>query len=285
MLRRTDQLTSLWVVFIFSGLEWLAGIVLAALSSRSGPPSPPSLLAKCAPMLALLKHPDAIAGLVAVFLSSFACMCIFASGTLYIIGDLCIRPLTLLFLWLIYFAFPVVSLPALHLVQLGAQADSVRAQLLGFFMSAFTSGLGFYFKDDRWRHAHILVVGLLQSTAAGIFHSSGRALVADCSPAGKEGAFAAWLAWIRAAGGCVGFAVGTASPGNIKPTFAAAFLTSFLGVFVLVFGNVSNARGMAAAGHLEEEDNGGRLPAAASKLSKNAGRKSRSRGLKGISVA
>ncbi|KAG6482755.1 uncharacterized protein LOC122013747 [Zingiber officinale] len=274
MLRRTDQLTSLWVVFIFSGLQWLTGVAHAALSIRPGASllSAPTYLEKSAHVLAVFKYPHAVAALAASFFSSFACMCIFAGGTLYIIGDLCIRPLIFLFLWLIYFTFPVVALPLLHPLQLSIRADSVRMQLLGFFMAALTSGLAFYFKDQNWAHANIIVVGLLQSAANGVLHASEKALLVDCSPSGKEGAFAMWLAWLRAGGECVGFAVGTSSPGNIKPTFAAAFLAAFVGVFLLIFGNVSSVQGMAETGHVSEEVGKGERPAGltAAKLAQGA---------------
>ncbi|RWW16621.1 hypothetical protein GW17_00019483 [Ensete ventricosum] len=255
MLRRSDQLTSLWVVSIFSGLQWLTGIIYAAFSTRPGCSTPTSL-ARLAHLLTVFKNPHAIGGLAGVFLSSFACMCVFASCMLYIIGDLCIGPPLLLSLWAIYFTFPVVSLPALHPVQLVARADAISMQLLGFFISAFTSGLGFAFREDRWKRTHIILVCLLQSTANGILYAFGRALLMDCSPAGKEGAVAVWFALVRAAGACAGFAVGTTSPGSITAAFAAALLASLVGVFVLIFGNVSHARAVVAAGHVKEAENG-----------------------------
>ncbi|XP_009383130.3 uncharacterized protein LOC103970944 [Musa acuminata AAA Group] len=258
MLRRSDQLTSLWVVSIFSGLQWLTGIVYAAFSTRPGSSTPttPTSRARCAHLLTIFKNPHAIGGLAGVFLSSFACMCVFASCMLYVIGDLCIGPPLLLSLWAIYFTFPVVSLPVLHPVQLVARADAVSMQLLGFFMSAFTSGLGFSFREERWKRTHIILVCLLQSTANGVLYAFGRALLMDCSPAGKEGAIAVWFAWARAAGACAGFAVGTTSPGSITAAFAAALLASLVGVFVLIFGNVSHVGAIVAAGHVKEAENG-----------------------------
>nr|CAD1831007.1 unnamed protein product [Ananas comosus var. bracteatus] len=62
-------------------------------------------------------------------------------------------------------------------------------------------------------------------------HAFGRVLLLDCAPPGKEGAFAAWLAWARAAGAGVGFAVGSASPGRIGAAFGVAFLASLLGAW------------------------------------------------------
>ncbi|XP_010909418.1 uncharacterized protein [Elaeis guineensis] len=252
MLRRSDKLTSLWVVSIFSGLMLCTGICHAF----SNLPAPSSAIssAKYAHILAIAKYPHAIGSLIAVLLSSFSSMCIFTSGTLYIIGDLCIKPVILLALWMIYFIFPMFSLPILHPVQLIIRADAVSMQLLAFFMSAFTSGLGFYCKDEKWKRVHMILVVLLQSTAVGVLHAFGRVLLLDCSPAGKEGAFSVWLAWVRAAGACAGFAVATAAPGNVGRKFGVAFVANFVGVVVLIFGNVSNLGGVVAAGHVREDE-------------------------------
>ncbi|XP_008813158.2 uncharacterized protein LOC103723864 [Phoenix dactylifera] len=260
MLRRSDKLTSLWVVSIFSGLMLSVGIC-HAFSCRPAPPSSARSSAKCAHFIAIATYPHAIGSLIAVLFSSFSSMCIFTSGTLYIIGDLCIKPVMLLSLWMIYFIFPMFSLPTLHPVQLIMRADAVSMQLLGFFMSAFTSGLGFYYKDKKWEPVHMVLVVLLQSTAAGVLHAFGRVLLLDCSPAGKEGAFSAWLAWVKAAGAFAGFAAGSAAPGNAGKAFGAAFLGSFVGVVVLIFGNVSNLGGVVAAGHVKEEEREDGTPA------------------------
>lgn len=151
------------------------------------------------------------------------------------------------------------SLPMLHPVQLIIRADAVSMQLLGFFMSAFTSGLGFYYKDDNWKRVHMILVVLLQSTAVGVLHAFGRVLLLDCSPAGKEGAFSVWFAWVRVAGACAGLAVGSAAPGNVGKAFGVAFLAIFMGVVVLIFGNVSNLGGLVAAGHVKEEEREGSI--------------------------
>ncbi|OAY68513.1 hypothetical protein ACMD2_04437 [Ananas comosus] len=266
MLRRSDQLTGLWVVSIFSGLIWFIAIChglfsnrpASSISSSPSPSSPPSLahnmFDKVSHALAVFSYPHAVGSLAAVFLSSFSTMCIFTAGILYIIGGLCIKPVMILSFLIIYFAFPVLSLPGIHALQLLLRTDAVRMQLLGFLLCAFVSGAGFYFKDRRWRAAHVILVGLVQSTAAGALHAFGRVLLLDCAPPGKEGAFAAWLAWARAAGAGVGFAVGSASPGRIGAAFGAAFLASLLGGLVLVFGSVSDEGALVAAGHVRKEE-------------------------------
>jgi hypothetical protein len=209
--------------------------------------------------MTLLRYPQAIGSLVAVFLSSFATMCIFTSGTLYAIGGVCIKPVLVLVLWILYFLFPLISLPLLHPIQIIIRADAVRMQLLGFIICLFVSGAGFYFKSHRWRAAHIIVIALVQSTANGILYSFGRILLLDASPPGKEGAFSVWYAFVRCTGAMIGYAAASAGPGRAGGSFAAAFLGSFLGIIVLIFGNVSNIGALKAAGHLKGMDDEKRM--------------------------
>ena len=256
MLRRTDQLTGLWVVSIFSGLIWFIGICHGLFTNRPSSSSPttafePNFFSKLKYSMTIGRYPQAIGSLVAVFLSSFATMCIFTSGTLYAIGGVCIKPVLVLALWILYFLFPLISLPLLHPIQIIIRADAVRMQLLGFIIALFVSGAGFYFKSHRWRAAHIIIIALVQSTANGILYSFGRILLLDASPPGKEGAFAIWYAYVRCMGAMIGFAVASAGPGRAGGSFAAAFLGSFLGIIVLIFGNVSNVGALKAAGHLK----------------------------------
>lgn len=256
MLRRTDQLTGLWVVSIFSGLIWFIGICHGLFTNRPSSSSPttafePNFFTKLRYSMTIGRYPQAIGSLVAVFLSSFATMCIFTSGTLYAIGGVCIKPVLVLALWILYFLFPLISLPLLHPIQIIIRADAVRMQLLGFIIALFVSGAGFYFKSHRWRAAHIIIIALVQSTANGILYSFGRILLLDASPPGKEGAFAVWYAYVRCMGAMIGFAVASASPGRAGGSFAAAFLGCFLGIIVLIFGNVSNIGALKAAGHLK----------------------------------
>lgn len=256
MLRRTDQLTGLWVVSIFSGLIWFIGICHGLFTNRPSSSSPttafePNFFSKLRYSMTIGRYPQAIGSLVAVFLSSFATMCIFTSGTLYAIGGVCIKPVLVLALWILYFLFPLISLPLLHPIQIIIRADAVRMQLLGFIIALFVSGAGFYFKSHRWRAAHIIIIALVQSTANGILYSFGRILLLDASPPGKEGAFAIWYAYVRCMGAMIGFAVASAGPGRAGGSFAAAFLGSFLGIIVLIFGNVSNIGALKAAGHLK----------------------------------
>ncbi|KAJ1257621.1 hypothetical protein BS78_10G010000 [Paspalum vaginatum] len=264
MLRRTDQLTGLWVVSIFSGLIWFIGICHGLFTNRPSSSSPttafePNFFTKLSYSMTLLRYPQAIGSLVAVFLSAFATMCIFTSGTLYAIGGVCIKPVLVLVLWILYFLFPLISLPLLHPLQIIIRADAVRMQLLGFIICLFVSGAGFYFKSHRWRAAHIIVIALVQSTANGILYSFGRILLLDASPPGKEGAFAVWYAFVRCTGAMIGFAAASAGPGRAGGSFAAAFLGSFLGIIVLIFGNVSNIGALKAAGHLKGMDDEKRL--------------------------
>ncbi|XP_072967610.1 uncharacterized protein [Typha angustifolia] len=258
MLRRSDQLTSLWVVSIFSGLAWFVGICHGLVSTRPACSSPSSssstssdFASKLAYALAVFNYPHAVGGLAAVFLSSFSSTCIFTGAVLYVVGGDCIKPVILLTLWIFYFMFPAMSLPLLYPFQMLIRADAVSMQLLGFLLSAFASGAGFYYKGRKWNELHVILMGLVQSTAAGLLHAFGRVLLLDCTPAGKEGAFAVWFATARAIGGCIGFAIGSASPGHVGPAFAVAFLASFVGLLVLIFGNVSNVGGVVAAGHVE----------------------------------
>ncbi|XP_037458488.1 uncharacterized protein LOC119329527 [Triticum dicoccoides] len=264
MLRRTDQLTGLWVVSIFSGLIWFIGICHGLFTNRPSSSSPttafePNFISKLKYSMTIGRYPQAIGSLVAVFLSSFATMCIFTSGTLYAIGGVCIKPVLVLALWILYFLFPLISLPLLHPIQIIIRADAVRMQLLGFIIALFVSGAGFYFKSHRWRAAHIIIIALVQSTANGILYSFGRILLLDASPPGKEGAFAIWYAYVRCMGAMIGFAVASAGPGRAGGSFAAAFLGSFLGIIVLIFGNVSNIGALKAAGHLKGTEDDKRM--------------------------
>lgn len=251
MLRRDDALTSLWVVSIFSGLLWVLGVSHAFLTKRPGVSLQSSSPWLCP--LSISKYPHAIGGLASTFFSSFSSSCIFAATVLFVVGSLCIKPLIVLAMWLIYFTIPAFTLPLFHpVLQSLIKTDAVRMQLLGLFMSALSSGIGFYFRDDNWHEAHILMVALLQGGAVGLLHAFGQVLVTDCSPRGKEGAFSAWYAWLRAAGACIGFTVAVAFPGNVGTTFGLSFLSIVLGALVLVFGNTSHWRGAVSAGHVKE---------------------------------
>jgi hypothetical protein len=57
----------------------------------------------------------------------------------------------------------------------------------------------------------------------------------------------------------IGFAASSAGPGRAGGSFAAAFLGSFLGIIVLIFGNVSNIGALKAAGHLKGMDDEKRM--------------------------
>ncbi|CAK9153269.1 unnamed protein product [Ilex paraguariensis] len=254
MLRKNDSFTGLWVVSIFSGLMWFSGVVHVLSANRPGGSaiSPANSIPK-SHVISIFRYPHAAGSLAGVFLSSFTNMSIFTGAVLHSVGDLCIKPKNLLYLWLTYFLSPLLSLPLLHPLQELIRADAVKMQLLGLFLSTLTSGFGYYFRHENWHNRHLLLFAAVQSTATGLSHAFGRVLLLDCSPAGKEGAFSAWFSWVRAVGTCVGFAV--ASPGStgyINRSFGVAFCTAIVGILVLIFGNISNFGGALAAGHVRE---------------------------------
>ncbi|KAF6170196.1 hypothetical protein GIB67_038729 [Kingdonia uniflora] len=258
MLHHNEKFMSLWIVSIFSGLKWIVGTVHAFSAMRPGvlPSSRGNSPSVWSHIFSIFKYPHAAGSLVAVFLSSFTSTSIFTGGILYIVGELCLKPVYFLSLWLIYFIFPLFSLPLLHPLQLLAKTDAVRMKLLGLLVSATTSGLGYYFRKGNWNGPHIFIIVAIQSTAAGILHAFGRGLVLDCTPPRKEGVFSAWYSLVRTLGACGGFAVASAFPKNITKSFSVAFYTSMAGVLVLIFGNISNYGGAVAAGHVKEEDKG-----------------------------
>ncbi|XP_016441670.1 uncharacterized protein LOC107767263 [Nicotiana tabacum] len=253
-----DSFTSLWVVAIFSGLIWFIGIVHIISTNRPGPNADiPSNSVPKTHVISIFEYPHAAGSLAGVFLSSFTTMCIFTGGILYSIGDLCITPVNILYIWLTYFIFPLISLPLAHPLQLVMRADAVKMQLLGFILSAVVSGFGFYYHHQNWNKVHILVLAAVQSTATGILHAFGRVLWLDCSPAGKEGAFSVWFSWTRALGTCAGFALASVFPGQISKLFGIAFCAAILGKIILIFGNISNFAGAKAAGHVKEHSEKG----------------------------
>ncbi|KAI3418533.1 uncharacterized protein J3R85_013740 [Psidium guajava] len=257
MLDNSDKFVSLRVVSIFSGILWLIGILHVALAKRSGLPSTSSPISH---FFSTLAFPHAVGGLVSVFLGSFTVMCIFTGGVLFVIGQLCLKPVSILYLLLTYFLFPIVSLPLLHPLQHVLRTSAVKMQILGFVLSMLTSGMGFYFREKTWAKEHILLFAAIQATSTGTLHAFGRVLILDSAPRGKEGAFAAWHSWVRGIGASAGFAVGSAVPGKVGTSFGAAFLGAGLGATVLIYGNVSDYLGALRAGNVKEDDGGRELP-------------------------
>ncbi|KAL3497943.1 hypothetical protein ACH5RR_040675 [Cinchona calisaya] len=256
MLRKPDSFTSLWVVSIFSGLIWLSGTAQIFVTTRTNEIIKKTITEsnpKSSHILSIFKYPHAAGSLVGVFLSSFTTMCIFTGGVLYSVGDLCLEGNNILYLWLIYFIFPLLSLPLSHQLQQIIRADAVKMQLLGFLLSTATSGFGFYFRDKNWKVPHLLFFSAVHSTSTGLLYAFGRVLLMDCSPAGKEGAFSAWFSWVRGLGIFAGFALASAIPGNVQRAFAVSFCTAVAGIVVLIFGNIDNFRGAKAAGHVIEQ--------------------------------
>ncbi|KAK1368294.1 Interleukin-15 [Heracleum sosnowskyi] len=253
MLRGPDEFTSLWIVAIFSGLMWLTGVVHIFTANRPSGNSTisPNSVPKTH-VVSIFSYPHAAGSLASVFLSSMTTMSIFTGGVLFLVGQLCLEPRTILFIWLTYFAFPLLSLPILHPLQQFIRADAVKMQLLGFLLSTVITGFGLYYRHKNWQSQHVLLFTAVQSTANGVLHAFGRNLLLDCSPPGKEGAFAAWFSWVRALGTCVGFTLATAGAGTIGRPFGVAFCASIFGILVLIFSNISNYEGAVAAGNVSE---------------------------------
>ncbi|KAM7490966.1 hypothetical protein LguiA_033887 [Lonicera macranthoides] len=254
MVRQTDStFTTLWVVSIFSGLKWFVGTIHIFIANRPSPnPCPPSNPIPKTHIISIFRYPHATGSLAGVFIAAFSTMLIFTSALLYLIGQLCFKPVHLLYLWLTFFIFPSLSLPLLHPLQQIIRADAVKMQLLGLLLSTLTAGFGFYYRRANWHNHHVLIFAAVQSTATGVLHAFGRVLLLDCAPAGKEGVFSAWFSWIRALGTCLGFALATVGTGDINRSFGVAFCSGLVGIVVLIFGNISNFRGAIAAGHVRE---------------------------------
>lgn len=256
MLRESSsdqEFISLWVVSIFGGLQWLIGMLnVFTGANRTRETNIIASLSK-SHAFSIFKYPHAIGSLAGVFLSSFTTMCIFTGGVLFLVGQLCLKPLFLLYFWLIYFIFPMFSLPLLQLLQHLIKADAVKMQLLGFLLSMATTGAGFYFKQEKWAKQFVLFFAAVHGTSTGLLHAFGRVLLLDCSPSGKEGAFSIWFSWVKAFGTFAGFAVASVFPGKISTSFGIAFWTAMLGTVLLIFGNISDFGGALAAGHVRDD--------------------------------
>ncbi|TKY46298.1 60S ribosomal protein L7a [Spatholobus suberectus] len=120
----------------------------------------------------------------------------------------------------------------------------------GFLLSILSSGFGFNHGHSHWKWGHLVVFGAVQSTATGILHAFEMLLVLDCAPSGKEGVFYIWYGWMRAAGLCVGFTVGSVVLGLIRASFRATFCIAIAGIVVLLFRNISDVGGAVAAEHI-----------------------------------
>ncbi|XP_073135625.1 uncharacterized protein [Henckelia pumila] len=257
MLSQSDHFTALWVVSIFSGLKWGVGMIHIFSTNRANSSYTDSL-SNSNPLIhvvSIFKYPQAAGSLAGVFLSSFTTTCVFAGGLLYAIGYLCIKTESILYLWLAYFVCPLLSLPLAHPLQQFMRADAEKMQLLGFILSTFTSGFGFYYKTSIWSTGSILLFAAIQGSSAGLLHAFGRVLWLDCSPVGKEGAFSVWFSWARALGACAGFALATGMPGNVGKTFGVSFCAGIIGMIIVIFGNISSLRGAKAAGHVIRSEN------------------------------
>ncbi|GMY29612.1 hypothetical protein FCV25MIE_24854 [Fagus crenata] len=251
-----QEFISLWIVSIFSGLMWFGGMVHVFTSHRSktNPTIPNSKLLYA---FSIFKYPRAIGSLVGVFLSSFTTMCIFTGGVLFIVGQLCLKPVVLLYFWLVYFIFPLISLPLCQPLQHFLKADAVKMQQLGFLLSTATSGAGFYFQEKNWKVTVVVIFAAVQGTSTGLLHAFGRVLLLDCSPSGKEGAFSIWFSWIKSLGTFAGFAVSSAVPGKIGTSFGIAFCSAMLGIVMFIFGNFSDFDGAEDEGHVKDDSERG----------------------------
>lgn len=255
MLRREERrFVALWVVSIFSGLKWLVGISHIITIKPTSSTTPASSISSIAHLLSIFNYPHALGTVIVSFLSSFTTMCIFTSTVLYLLGDLCIKPVFILFFWLLYFLFPLISLPLMQPIQLVIKVNAMKMHLFGFLLSLLTSGLmGFSHKNNTWQRQNVLGLAVLQGTSAGLLHAFGRVLIIDCSPQGKEGVFSSWFSWGRALGSCTGFAVGSTIPGNVRTSFGVAFCTAISGAILLIYGNISDFGGAMAARLVSEE--------------------------------
>ncbi|KAL5862003.1 hypothetical protein ACOSQ4_003299 [Xanthoceras sorbifolium] len=260
-----ERLVSLWVVSIFSGVKWLLLGIFHVISIKPGAVTAP-MDSSSKPyyyyFLSLFKYPHAVGTLAVVFLSSFTTMSIFTGGLLHLVGQQCLEPIFILYFFLTYFIFPSFSLPLSQPLQQLIKADSVKMQLAGFFLAVVTSGVGYHFKENKWEKQHILVFAGIHSTCTGLLHAFGRVLLLDCSPHGREGAFSLWFSWVKTLGTCAGFALASAFPGNISASFRIAFCTAVIGIFTLIFGNISDVGGAKAAGvvvHQDSSDKGSPL--------------------------
>ncbi|KAM6587631.1 hypothetical protein CsatA_010236 [Cannabis sativa] len=250
MLRENEEFMSLSIVSIFSGLKWLLGMFHFVTSNRDTHAITPKSYARHT--FSILKFPHAIGSLAAVFLSSASTMTIFTGVVLFLVGDLCLPPKSLLYFWLAYFLFPLISLPILHPIQHLVKANAVKMQVLGFFLTAAMSGLGFAFRRKHWKTHHALVFAAIQGTSTGILHAFSRVLIMDCSPPGKEGVFSTWFVWVKVLGSLAGFTAASTNPGNVGISFGLGFWTAIFAVIVLIFGNVSDLGGARRAGHVKE---------------------------------
>ncbi|KAI3978331.1 hypothetical protein MKX01_013129 [Papaver californicum] len=242
MLHYNEKLTSLWVVSIFSGLLWFIGTLHALSANRPSSTATPAstTTTRTTRLLSIFKFPHAVGSLIEVLISSFTSTCIFMGGLHYVVGQLCVRPLFLLFLFLIYFIVPLFSLPLFHPLQLVMKTDAVRMQFLGFFITR--------------NHVHLSILVEFQSISVGILHAFGRVLLLDCTPPNKEGVFSVWFAWTKAVGTCIGFVVSSGFFDKVGMTFGIAFCTVIAGMIVLVLGKVSHLSGAVEAGHVVEEE-------------------------------
>lgn len=169
MLRRSDHFTALWIISIFSGLKWGLGMIHIFSTNRASGSFNGLNSNPMAHIVSIFKYPHAAGSLVGVFMSSFISMCVFGGGLLYAVGYICIERESVLYLWLMYFLLPFLSLPLTYPLQQILKLDAEKMQLLGFLLSIFTSGFGFYYRTDVWTKTHLLFFAAVQGTAAGLF--------------------------------------------------------------------------------------------------------------------
>lgn len=171
MLKGADHFTALWIVSIFSGLKWGLGMIHIFSTSRATASFTDSLSHSnpITHIVSIFKYPHAAGSLAGVFLSSFTTMCVFGAGLLYAIGYICLEKDNILYLWLVYFLFPLLSLPVAHPLQQIMKSDAEKMQILGFLLSTFTSGFGFYYRGNIWSRSHLLLFAAIQGTATGLF--------------------------------------------------------------------------------------------------------------------
>lgn len=172
MLSTSDHFTALWVVSIFSGLKWGLGMIHIFSTNRAASgfvdSESESDSVPITHVMSIFRYTHAALSLAGVFLSSFTSMCIFGGGLLYAMGYLCIKTEGILFMWLLYFLVPLLSLPLVHPLQQFMRLDAEKMQLLGFLLTTLTSGFGFYYRGNTWSTQHLLLFAAIQGTATGI---------------------------------------------------------------------------------------------------------------------
>lgn len=66
---------------------------------------------------------------------------------------------------------PMLALPMAYSLQQSMKTDAEIMQLLGFILSALTSGFGFYYRTTIWSKVYLVFFGGVPGTALGLLPS------------------------------------------------------------------------------------------------------------------